>query len=649
MIEPGFSPGGCGSPVTKLMPGPILTTKLYIPQPRAGLVLRQRLVDLLNLGAQRRLTLLSAPAGYGKTTLVSVWVRQQTLPAGWVTLDEGDNDTGRFLAYLITALKSIGVDTDEQVLSLLHPGGSQQTGYDPLENVLIPLINQISSCPKDFILVLDDYHTIEEQPVHQALNYLLDHVPASMHFVLLTRADPPFSLSHLGLSGELVEMRAAELRFTPDEAVKLLNLEMELSLTREEAQSLVERADGWAAALQMMAVTLKERQKAGESVPDFSGKQTYIADYLTDEVIGRQPERVGDFLLKTSILERLCAGLCEAVSGEQDSQQILRYLKEENLFLIALDDENHWYRFNLLFASLLQHRLREGRSDEMPGLYLKASEWCERQDLLAEAIDYALKGGLERRAAGLISQSAQALITRGEVQTFTRRVERLPEELLLQMPSLGILYAWALLVTGEQQQAAAALLEALQPGDAHSASQKTTVRAIAAVYEGRVEESVTLSRQALDELPADDVFFRNLAAWNLSGALAVQGKVEAAMEMLQTVIQNSLAMGNSLVAIITLCRLATAEMHKGRLQRAKGIFEQALEIARRDPQRRPSGGQRGADGAGKDPLGMGRARTRAAHAGGIHPAEQKMARIHHPGQLHQRSPHPADDGGPGGR
>ncbi|MGD2158274.1 MAG: hypothetical protein PVG32_15460, partial [Anaerolineales bacterium] len=258
------------------MSAPLLTTKLYIPPPRAGIVARPHLIDILNEGVDGKLTLLSAPAGFGKTTLVSDWVRQSDVPTCWITLDESDNDIGRFLAYFIASLQSIDVNVDEQLLTLIQSPQQAQ-----IENVLIPLINQISSTQKNFAIVLDDYHLIQSNEIHDALTFFLDHSPPCMHLVITTRGDPPFPLARLRARGQMTEIRASLLRFSVDEGEILLNQIQGLKLPADNIKALVDRADGWAAALQMISLALKDRINPSQYIQDLSGSQTYIADYLT--------------------------------------------------------------------------------------------------------------------------------------------------------------------------------------------------------------------------------------------------------------------------------------------------------------------------------------------------------------------------------
>jgi len=324
----------------------ILTTKLYIPPLRPNHVSRSHLIQRLETGPREKLTIISAPAGYGKTTLVAEWISESSTPFCWVSLDESDNDIGRFLAYFIASLDTINIAVDQHFLSLIQ--SPQQT---QLETILIPLLNQITDSNKDFALVLDDYHLIQNKEIHDALTYILEHSPPSMHLVIITRADPHLPLSRLRVRGQMKEIRASDLRFSVDEVEILLNKVLDFNLPSESIETLVNQSDGWIAALQMISLALKERPDPTEYIYDFSGSQTYIADYLTDEVLRQQSDDIQDFLIQTSVLDRLSGSLCDAVVGQENSQLILKYLSDTNLFLTSLDDENHWYRYHRLFAN----------------------------------------------------------------------------------------------------------------------------------------------------------------------------------------------------------------------------------------------------------------------------------------------------------
>src|SRR5215468_3969556 len=346
------------------MTTPILATKLYVPPRRPNLVLRPRLIDRLNEGLHRKLTLISAPAGFGKTTLVSEWLAGCARPAAWLSLDEGDNDPARFLTYLIAALQTIAPTLGKGVV------GALQSPLPPLaEPILTTVLNDITASIADpFVLVLDDYHLIDARLVDHALTFLLDHLPPQMHLVIATREDPPLPLARLRASGQLTELRAADLRFTPAEAADFLTQAMGLSLSADDVAALEARTEGWIAGLQLAAISLQGRHDTASFIASFTGSHHFVMDYLVEEVLHQQPEHIQSFLLRTSILDRLCGPLCDAVVRDPavSGQATLEYLDRANLFLVPLDHERRWYRYHHLFAELLRQRLYQSTASS-PG------------------------------------------------------------------------------------------------------------------------------------------------------------------------------------------------------------------------------------------------------------------------------------------
>jgi LuxR family maltose regulon positive regulatory protein len=352
------------------MPAPILATKLYIPPPRANIVLRRRLVERLNdgLASGCKLTLISAPAGFGKTTLLSEWVATLTpgpSPSGrgdevrvaWLSLDEGDNNPTRFLTYLVAALQTLppktgGANIGAGVLAVLQSPQPPST-----ESILTTLLNEITTISDSFILVLDDYHVVDSKPVDQALTFLVEHQPPRMHLVIATREDPPLPLARLRVRGQLTEMRLADLRFTPAEAAEFLNRMMGLKLSADDIAALETRTEGWIAGLQLAALSMQGRSDAASFIQAFTGSHRFVLDYLVEEVLERQPERVRSFLLQTSILDRLSSSLCNAITGLEDCKAMLEALERGNLFIVPLDDQRQWYRYHHLFADVLQAHL----------------------------------------------------------------------------------------------------------------------------------------------------------------------------------------------------------------------------------------------------------------------------------------------------
>src|SRR5437016_3095827 len=376
------------------MSTPILATKLYIPRLRPNVVLRPRLLERLNEGLQRKLTLIAAPAGFGKTTLVSVWVAGCNRQVAWLSLDKGESDPTLFLTYLVAALQTIAPTIGEGVSGVL-----QSPQPPPTESILTALLNEITTIPDHFVLVLDDYHVIDAQPVDQALTFLLEHLPPNMQLVIATREDPALPLARLRAGGHLTEVRAVDLRFTPSEAAAFLNQVMGLTLSAEDITALERRTEGWIAGLQLAAISLQGQQDATSFITSFTGSHHFVLDYLVEEVLQQQPEGIQTFLLRTSILDRLCGSLCDAVLMDPSvsGRETLEYLERANLFLVPLDNERRWYRYHHLFADLLRQRLQQSTAsspeDEGGGvaeLHRRASQWYEDQGLEIEAFHHAV-------------------------------------------------------------------------------------------------------------------------------------------------------------------------------------------------------------------------------------------------------------------
>ena len=376
---------------------PILNTKLYIPPPQPGVVLRPRLIEGLREGVHRKLILVCAPAGFGKTTLLSEWVTALPQPAAWLSLDEGDSDPTRFLAYFVAALRTIAEDLGEGALRVL-----QSAQPAPTEPILTNLLNEIATIEYDFVLVLDDYHVIDARAVDDAVTYLLEHLPPRMDLVVATREDPRLPLARLRVRGQLTELRAAALRFAPSEAAEFLEGVMGLDLSAEDIAALETRTEGWIAGLQLAALSMQGRDDVAGFIRAFAGDSRYVVDYLVEEVLLRQPERIRSFLLSTSVLERLSGPLCDALTGQKGGNARLEALERGNFFVVALDDRRHWYRYHHLFADVLRARLVAEEPDLVPTLHRRASEWYEQNGLTADAIRHALAAEEFERAAYLI-------------------------------------------------------------------------------------------------------------------------------------------------------------------------------------------------------------------------------------------------------
>jgi LuxR family maltose regulon positive regulatory protein len=489
-------------------------------------------VERLNdgLAAGNRLTLVSAPAGFGKTTLVSEWVAGCGRPAAWLSLDAGDSDPGRFLTYLIAALRMAAPGIGDGVLPLL-----QSPQPPPLESTLTTLLNDIAGIPSDVVVVLDDYHVLDAQPVDDALAFLVEHLPPQLHLVIATREDPALPLARLRARGQLTEVRGADLRFTPSEAAEFLGRVMNLDLSAEQIAALDVRTEGWIAGLQLAAISLQGRADADGFIASFTGSNRFVLDYLLQEVLQRQPEHVQAFLLRTSILDRLCGPLCDAVllDASASGHETLEYLDRANLFLISLDTERHWFRYHHLFADLLrqargQQAIAGGGLDED---HIRASEWYEANGFEIEAFKHAAAGHDVERAGRLIEGSGVPLAFRGALVPILRWLESLPTTLLDARPSLWVTYAQVLLSSGQMPDVEARLQAAERALQGAGTDDRTrdlvgriaSVRATLALTRHDAETIISQSRRALEYLHPDDLPFRTAAVVKLAYAHQLQG------------------------------------------------------------------------------------------------------------------------------
>ena len=615
------------------MTTPLLTTKIHIPPIRSDLVSRPLLLRRLDEGLAYKLVLISAPAGFGKTTLLSEWAHQvaasrgavaapvpATPQAAWLSLDEADNDPARFTAYLVAALRAALEPEWQDALEELP-----STQAPPQEEVLTGLINQVAAIPREVALVLDDYHLITAQAVHDALVFLLDHLPDNLCLVIASRSDPPLPLPRLRARGQLLELRQADLRLTPEETAAFLNQVMGLGLSPEDVTALEARTEGWVAGLQMAALAMRGLTAQGaptapeahverawpqanvartslpaksarsEFVRAFTGSHRFILDYLMEEVLEQQPPEIQEFLLTTSILKRLTGPLCDFIRfGEADrggSQSILESLDAANLFIVPLDDERRWYRYHRLFSDLLRKRLRQTHIGLVPVLHRRASQWHEAQGAMASAIDHALAAEDFERAADLIEGSVEAIFMRSEVATFVRWMERLPDEWARTRPTLCFYHAWALLMRGGSLEVAerrlqdVACLQDAAGGEDLMPGRMAALRAYTALFQADTARTTELCREALETLPESDLFLRGIVGWLLSLTALYDGDLEDAEQALQDLARKGQEVGNPLTAVTALCYQARMQVRQGRLHRAEEILERALQLGT-DPQGR---------------------------------------------------------------
>ncbi len=573
------------------MSTPILATKLYMPAPRARVVARPRLIDRLDAGLDGRLTLVSAAAGFGKTTLLSAWVAGCGRPAAWLSLDEGDSDPTRFLAYLITALQTVAPSVGQGALAAL-----QAPQPPPPEAILTAVLNDLAALPDRVLLVLDDYHAVDAPAVDQALAFLLHNLPPHLHLVIATREDPPLPLARLRARGQLTELRAADLRFTPDEAAEFLNQVMGLSLSPAEMAALEARTEGWIAGLQLAALSMQGRTDTAAFVRSFAGSHRFVLDYLVEEVLLRQPERVRAFLLQTSILDRLSGPLCDAVTGQEGSSGVLETLERGNLFILPLDDRRQWVRYHHLFADVLYARLIEEQAGLVSGLHRRASLWFEQNDLPAEAINHALLGRDIQRAAVLIERVWLAMDISYQSAVWLRWAQQLPDEVIRMHPVLCLGYGWALLNAGDLEASEARLRDAerwIGPAPEAAAQMvvvdEATFRALpAAIASARAYRASALgdipgaighARQALALAAEDDVVRRTQATSLLGLAEYASGDLPAAERSLLAFQATARQGGDMASAHGITFILAGIWLALGRLRQAISAYQQTLRQA----------------------------------------------------------------------
>ncbi len=630
----------------------ILATKLFMPPLRPVRVLRANLIGRLNEGLYRKLTLISAPAGFGKTTLVSEWVdalqtydyegREVENRIGWLSIDEGDNDPVRFLAYLVTAIRQVeGIDATfgKGALSMF-----QSPRPPPMGTILTSLINKLAVIPLRIVLVLDDYHRIDSHAIHEVVGFLLENNPPQLHMVLVTREDPPLPLSRLRTRGQLTELRAADLRFTSAEAAEFLNRVMDLNLSAEEIALLETRTEGWIAGLQLAAISLQGGQDTQGFIQSFSGSHRLVLDYLMHEVLGRQPDAIQRFLLQTAILDRLTGSLCDALTGREDGQTILEKLERANLFLVPLDEERRWYRYHHLFAGLMRKRLRQDTTkffgDEMVGtteLHRRAMLWYEDNGLELEAFHHAVAAGDTENAARLVEGDEMPLHLRGGLVPVLKWLDSLPATIFETRPVLWVIYASALLYAGrlsgveEKLQAAEAALEGAELNDrmnflvgltasTRAALSAITVagqpsgveqklqnaeavlqdteeeeksqglvdmvsprRAIFAIEQDQVETVIFQARRALAHLHPHQLDIRLSMTWLLGVSYQLRGDLTAAGQMYSEAITMGRTLGKPLITIPATIGLGNVQEAQNQLFLAAETYRRGLKLAGDQP------------------------------------------------------------------
>lgn len=580
----------------------LLTTKLYIPSPRPNLVPRPRLVEQLDDGLRlgHKLTLISASAGSGKTTLLGEWahrdapLREPKVRVAWLSLDEDDNDPARFWAYVVAALQTIHPQLGQSALPMLQ--GPQPP---PIRSILAPLLNEVAALPEPIALILDDYHLITEQAIHDGVAFLLDHLPRQVHLGLATRADPPLPIARLRARGQLTELRADDLRFTSEEVAAFLNDVMGLSLRPADIAALEARTEGWISGLHLAALSLQGREDAHAFVEAFTGGHQYILDYLIEEVLSRQPQPVQRFLLQTSILDRLCAPLCDALTGEHYGAEMLERLQRDNLFTVPLDDERRWYRYHHLFGDLLRKRLGQATPpDQVFELHRRASRWHAENGLLEQAVKHARAAGDFERIAQIAEQSAGASLLDARLTTLLRWVDALPQDVLHAHPRLQVYRAWALFMNGHLEAAQQALgecrqaLKALPPSPENDALRRVLTRLLDTIdmiaqgfmcsVDNQIEAALRMCSRARDlALEDGHVFLAAQATEGLALTYYHQGRLRASAQSCQQVIDLAVqSAAQAPLAAAGYVELAGIHTEWNDLDTAADLLDHALALCR---------------------------------------------------------------------
>jgi LuxR family maltose regulon positive regulatory protein len=569
----------------------LLATKLHLPRARPGFLARPRLLERLTDGAARELTLVCAPAGFGKTALLADWARGSHRPVAWLSLDAGDNDPARFWRYVAAAIGRLRPEVGQWLTALLDPPPRS------FEAVATALVNQLAAGSEGIVLVLDDYHLVEAPPVHESIGLLLGHLPPQLRLVVASRSDPPLGLARLRGGGQLAELRAADLRFTAEETAAVLHAALGAGLPEAAVAALAARTEGWAVGLQLAALSLQRRADPARFVATFTGSHRYVLDYLTQEVLDRQPEQLVTFLLETSVLDRLSGPLCDAVTGRHDSQALLEQVERANLFLHPLDEVRGWWRYHHLFADLLQARLQQEQPDQVAELHRAAAAWHEEHGLADEAIRHALAAGDAAWAARLVGRHAQALLERLEGPTLHRWLAALPPDVVRSQPRLRLAQAIIALIGGRVDAAEALIAQAERtfgvaappeppPGGTPSglgnvAGMLAWLRAELARRRGDADATIQFAQQALALADADDQYLNYFGRWNLAVGTLLQGRVtdaEAAFGELAAADLWSTG-PQRYFAVHAHYMLAQVQRGQGRLGAALRSCQQGLELA----------------------------------------------------------------------
>lgn len=567
------------------MPEALLATKLYIPSLHRQIIQRQSILELMNAGLsmEKRLILLCAPAGYGKTTLVCEWL-QEISHACWVSLEKGDNDPRRFFSYLIAALQTALPGIGSQAQAFLNA-----PQLPPLPAVLSSLLNDLAQAQSKTVIVLDDYQSIHASQIHEAIAFLLDHLPPDVHFVITTRSDPALPLHRYRSRGQLVEIRADDLRFTTDEVYDFIKSIAGISLSASEIATLESRTEGWAAGLQMAALSLRKKSNSSEFIQGLAGSDRYILDYLMEEVLKNQTPDVQHFLMETAILDRLCPPLCDSLfqRGEISSQKILQYLEHENLFVIPLDNEGYWYRYHHLFQDLLMMRLKQTTPEQIQIIHRSAADWYETNGWISEAVQHYIQGADFERAADLVEQHTLQLFAQGKLDQLLNWIRKLPADFSVRRPWLSIHQAWVMAFAGKNTEAESLIQNVIDGSAAKDPlsddrrklqTEIHGIRALISITSGDIQKALASADSIDAEIHPDLLFARSVILWSRGFAWRMQGKIDKSISAFREVLQIGKQTNNLWTLSTSYADLGMVLRLSGKLREAEATYREGLKV-----------------------------------------------------------------------
>lgn len=555
---------------------PLLITKLKIPRIHAEVLERQRLLDTLKKQQSHPLTLITASAGSGKTTLAHMWANQLDYPVGWYSIDAGDNDPKRFWTYFIAALQTIAPESGISAQKALASSTGQQ------ETILTILINEIAGQDKELTLVLDDYHEIELAEINEGMSFFVENMPPQLHLIISSRAEPDLPLAKLRARRQLLEITAKDLRFTEAEINQFFNDLIGFELNTKQIQALENRTEGWIAGLQMAGLSMQHQDDLEAFITAFTGSHHHILDYLVEEVLDQQSDEVQQFLLQTSILGRLTAGLCESVAQLPDAQSILNDLAQRNLFIVPLDDERKWYRYHQLFAEFLRNRLQQRHPELISALHTRAALWFIKQEMIPEAVEQLITAKRYDDAADLIEEHGVHIFWNNREWVSLRRwLDALPRNIIHARPILCAAYGWAYLLTGQPDEIAfylEAAESALSPGDDNDTlGEVLALKSEYAMLQGDFETALEFASDALAYLSEENIILRSLGLQIQGYVYRNMGNVEQASHYLSEAHRTSLSAGKLMVSIFALTDLGDVKVLQGRLKEASDVYQQIID------------------------------------------------------------------------